>query len=144
MENLRHLEAQPVLWDEGLRSQMLGYPQVLAMFHLCIPWTWRYSAVKWFFGQVSSRITFELALRDGGYTSTDPEEFDYEGKLFIFKNSLFFKPIKWQNFDFICFSVLEVKLRVLCMLSNCSIPQLEKSHLGTSLKNKSKQMLMFS
>lgn len=72
---------------------MLGYPQVLAMFHLCIPWDLKVfcsEMILW-----AGKLPHYIALRDGGYTSTDTaEEFDYEGELFIFKNSLFFKPIK--------------------------------------------------
>lgn len=69
---------------------MLGCPQVLAMFLLYILWVLNSERILCA-GKLP--ITFELVLRDDGHTSTEPEKSDYEGELFSFKISLFFKLI---------------------------------------------------
>jgi hypothetical protein len=72
---------------------MLGCPQVLAMFLLYILWVLKIFYSERILCAGKLPITFELVLRDDGHTSTEPEKSDYEGELFSFKISLFFKLI---------------------------------------------------
>ena len=41
MEAFRHLEQQPVMWHDDIRSRMLGYLPFLTMFLVCILWDLR-------------------------------------------------------------------------------------------------------